>query len=66
MTRGRVELSKLEKHLNKLPKNIDGKRVDALEARLDALNTRKGRAALPKGPMPQGAKVRNIQRAARR
>ena len=63
---GQVELSKLEKHLNKLPKNIDGKQVDALEARLDALNTRKGGAALPKGPMPQGAKVRNIQRAARR
>lgn len=61
-----IELSKLEKHLNKLPKNINGKQVDALEARLDALNTRKGGAALPKGPMPQGAKVRNIQRTARR
>ncbi len=63
---GQIELGKLERHLNKLPKNIDGKQVDALEARLAALSTRKGGAALPKGPMPQGAKVRNIQRAARR
>ena len=61
-----VPLSKLEKHLNKLPKNINNKQIDALEARLAALSTRKGGAALPKGPMPQGAKVRNIQRTARR
>jgi len=61
-----VPLSKLEKHLNKLPNNINAKQVDALEARLAALSTRKGGAALPKGPMPQGAKVRNIQRTARR
>ncbi|MFT4199428.1 DUF4191 domain-containing protein [Gordonia sp. (in: high G+C Gram-positive bacteria)] len=63
---GQVELSKLEKHLNKLPKNITNKQVDALEARLAALGNRKGGAALPKGPLPQGAKVRNIQRTARR
>ncbi|WP_161927983.1 DUF4191 domain-containing protein [Gordonia crocea] len=61
-----VPLSKLEKHLNKLPNNINSKQVDALESRLAALSTRKGGAALPKGPMPQGAKVRNIQRTARR
>ncbi|GAB09033.1 hypothetical protein GOARA_026_00630 [Gordonia araii NBRC 100433] len=61
-----IPLSKLEKHLGKLPKNINGKQVDALEARLAALGNRKGGAALPKGPMPQGAKVRNIQRTARR
>ncbi|QKT07633.1 DUF4191 domain-containing protein [Gordonia sp. X0973] len=63
---GQVELSKLDKYLNKLPNNINAKQVDALEARLAALSSRKGGAALPKGPLPQGAKVRNIQRTARR
>ncbi len=63
---GQVPLRKLERHLNKLPSNIDRKRIDALEGRLSALGGRQPGPGMPKGPMPQGAKVRNVQRAARR
>lgn len=63
---GQVQLSKLEKHLNKLPKNIDGKRMDALEGRLAALGGRASGPAMPKGPVPANAKMRSMQRAAKR
>lgn len=61
---GQVPLSKLQMHLNKLPRNITAKQMDILEGRLSALNART--AGLPKGPLPQGAKMRNVQRAVRR
>lgn len=61
---GQVPLRKLQIHLNKLPRNITPKQMDILEGRLSALNART--AGLPKGPLPQGAKMRNVQRAARR
>jgi hypothetical protein len=61
---GQVPLSKLQRHLSKLPRNIMPKQIDSLENRLSILNT-KG-AAMPKGPMPQGAKMRNVQRSVRR
>lgn len=63
---GQVPLRKLERHLNKLPANIDRKRMEALEGRLSALGGRQPGPGMPKGPMPQGARVRNVQRAARR
>ncbi|MFM9378196.1 DUF4191 domain-containing protein [Gordonia sp. VNK21] len=64
---GEVPLGKLERHLRKLPGNIDRKRMEALDGRLSALKS-KGAAgpAMPKGPMPQGAKMRGTQRTARR
>ncbi|MBJ7289533.1 DUF4191 domain-containing protein [Williamsia sp.] len=62
---GQVPLKKLERHLNKLPKNINGKRMDALESRLAALGGRSG-PGMPKGPMPAGAKMKNVQRSMRR
>ncbi|WP_112266257.1 DUF4191 domain-containing protein [Lentzea terrae] len=61
---GQVPLKKLQSKLMKLPRNITAAQVDALETRLAALSSRG--AALPKGPMPQGAKMRNVQRAMRR
>lgn len=63
---GQVQLSQLQKQLNKLPRNIDTKRMDSIEARLAALNTKKAGAALPKGPLPPGAKMRSVQRTMRR
>jgi hypothetical protein len=63
---GEVPLAKLERHLTKLPANITVKQMDTLESRLAALGSRAGTAAMPKGPMPAGAKVRGAQRAARR
>ncbi|UJW35414.1 DUF4191 domain-containing protein [Saccharothrix sp. AJ9571] len=59
-----VPLRKLQNHLMKLPRNLKPAQVDALEAKLAALGNRG--AALPKGPMPQGAKMRNVQRTIRR
>ncbi|WP_132991608.1 DUF4191 domain-containing protein [Gordonia zhaorongruii] len=64
---GEVPLSKLERHIRKLPGNIDRKRMDALEGRLSALKAKGGAgAAMPKGPMPQGAKMRSAARTVRR
>jgi hypothetical protein len=61
-----VPLSKLERHLTKLPANITVKQMDALESRLAALGSRAGAAAMPKGPMPAAAKMRGVQRTVRR
>ncbi|MGW7537533.1 DUF4191 domain-containing protein [Amycolatopsis sp. NPDC054798] len=59
-----VPLKKLQSHLAKLPRNLKPAQVDALEAKLAALGSRG--AAMPKGPMPAGAKMRNVQRTIRR
>jgi hypothetical protein len=61
---GDVRLSKLNRYLLKLPSNLSKEQVSSLEKRLAALGG--GRAALPKGPMPAGAKMRNVQRTVRR
>lgn len=61
---GEVPLRKLQSHLAKLPRNITAKQMDVVESRLAALGSRT--AALPKGPLPPGAKMRNVQRAVRR
>ncbi|WP_026918670.1 DUF4191 domain-containing protein [Gordonia shandongensis] len=64
---GQVPLSKLERHIRKLPGNIDRKRMDALEGRLSALKAKgTAGAAMPKGPLPQGAKMRSVSRTTRR
>jgi hypothetical protein len=59
-----VPLKKLQSHLMKLPRNLKPAQVDALEAKLAALGNRG--AAMPKGPMPAGAKMRSVQRTIRR
>ena len=61
---GQLPLKKLQGYLMKLPRNLKPAQVDALEAKLAALGNRG--AALPKGPMPAGAKMRNVQRTIRR
>jgi hypothetical protein len=63
---GEVPLAKLERDLTKLPTNITVKQLDALESRLAALGSRTGTAAMPKGPLPAGAKLRGVQRTVRR
>lgn len=62
---GEIPLKQLQRHLIKLPRNIDTKRMDNIEGRLAALGNRAG-PALPKGPMPAGAKMRSVQRTVRR
>jgi Domain of unknown function (DUF4191) len=61
---GQVPLAKLPRHLAKLPRNVTAAQVDSLESKLAILATRG--AAMPKGPTPQGVKMRNIQRTVRR
>ncbi len=61
---GQVPLRKLQTYLMKLPRNINSGQVDSLENRLSALASRGN--SMPKGPVPQGAKMRNVQRASRR
>jgi Domain of unknown function (DUF4191) len=62
---GDVRLSKLNRYLLKLPSNLSKDQVATLEKRLSALGGSRA-ATLPKGPMPQGAKMRNVQRTVRR
>ncbi|MGB3484718.1 MAG: DUF4191 domain-containing protein [Mycobacterium sp.] len=61
-----VPLAKLERYLNKLPANISVKQMDSLESRLVALGSKVGPAAMPKGPMPNAAKLRGVQRKVQR
>ena len=61
---GQVPLAKLQRHMTKLPRNVTAAQIESLEQRLSILDTRG--AAMPKGPAPQGAKVRNLQRTVRR
>jgi hypothetical protein len=63
---GEVPLAKLERHLAKLPANISVEKMDSLESKLAALGTRTGQAAMPKGPLPQQAKMKGVQRTVRR
>ena len=60
-----VRLAKLNRYLMKLPSNLSKEQVGTLEKRLAALGGSRA-AQLPKGPMPQGAKMRNVQRSVRR
>lgn len=61
---GQVPLAKLGRHMTKLPRNVTPAQIDVLEQKLSILGTRD--AAMPKGPAPQGAKLRNLQRTVRR
>jgi hypothetical protein len=63
---GEVPLAKLERHLTRLPVNINTKQIDSLESRLAALGSRAGTAAMPKGPLPNAGKMRGVQRTVRR
>lgn len=63
---GQTPLRKLNSSLMKLPRNISAAQVSDLDGRLSALSARGGQAGMPKGPLPAGAKTRNMQRAARR
>jgi hypothetical protein len=61
---GDVRLAKMRTYLLKLPANLSKDQVSTLEKRLAALGSQ--RPAMPQGPMPQGAKMRNVQRSVRR
>jgi hypothetical protein len=62
---GDIRLAKLNRYLLKLPANLSKEQVGTLEKRLAALGGTKT-TGLPQGPMPAGAKMRNVQRTVRR
>jgi len=61
---GDVRLAKLNRYLMKLPTNLSKEEVSQLNRRMAALGG--ARVPLPQGPMPGGAKLRNVQRTVRR
>lgn len=61
---GQVPLKKLNKHVMKLPRNIKGAQIRALEKRLQVVAAPK--MPLPKGPMPGGRKMEVSTRQMRR
>jgi hypothetical protein len=61
---GDIRIGKLNRHLTKLPRNLSKEQINAVEKRLAALGG--ARQPLPQGPLPQGAKMRNVQRTVRR
>jgi hypothetical protein len=61
---GELRLAKLSRYLLKLPTNLSKQEVSALDKRLAALGG--ARSPLPQGPLPPGAKMRNMQRTVRR
>lgn len=63
---GEVRLRKLNSALMHLPRNIPAGQVGQLDTKLASLRSRTGQDGLPKGPMPAGAKMRSMQRMARR
>ena len=63
---GQVPLAKLQRHMAKLPRNIDKNQMETVEKRLAALANRSG-PAMPKGPVPKNAQqLKGMQRTARR
>jgi hypothetical protein len=62
---GQVPLRKLQSRISRLPRNINSGQIDSLENRLNALPGSRA-SAMPKGPVPPGAKMRSVQRALRR
>ncbi len=61
---GEMPLKKLNGHLVRLPRNLSREQVTALNRKLAALGA--ARMPIPQGPMPAGAKMRNVQRTMRR
>ncbi len=62
---GETPLRKLSTTVMKMPRNIPVDMVTELDNRLSVLAA-KSQGGLPKGPLPAGAKQRNMQRAMRR
>ncbi|RAV34561.1 DUF4191 domain-containing protein [Corynebacterium heidelbergense] len=67
---GQVPVKKLQRHLMRLPRNIKKSEVDALNSRVESITRRTSpQNALPKGPLPRGAKggqMAGMNRRARR
>ena len=51
---GQIPLRKLQNHILRLPRNLDGPQTSAVKQRLRALGA--GQPPIPKGPMPKGGR----------
>lgn len=63
---GEVKLKHLARTLRRLPKNIERGQVDFIHHRLESLAARSNAMGMPKGPVPGNARLRGVQRSARR
>ena len=62
MEAGQIPLMKLQRELNKLPRNLRGGEITEVRRRLDALGGAAGALPIPKGPMPTSARSARRQR----
>ena len=53
---GQITLSKLQRSLTKLPRNLKGGEITDMRRRLDAVSQVGGSLPVPKGPMPTSAR----------
>ncbi len=53
---GQVSLTKLQRSLTKLPRNLRGGEITDVRRRLDAVSQTGGSLPIPKGPMPSSAR----------
>ncbi|MGB9377624.1 MAG: DUF4191 domain-containing protein [Mycobacteriales bacterium] len=60
---GQIPLKRLQNHFVKLPRNITGKQVNALDTRLQAIGGMN--VPVPKGPLPKGARMPRGNKAQR-
>lgn len=62
-----VPIKKLQRYLMRLPRNIKKQEVDSLASRIESLGNVRGNMGMPKGPIPNQAKVqKGMNRRARR
>jgi len=59
---GQVRLTKLQKTLTKLPRNLRGKEIVEVRRRLEAVGNAMKSMPIPKGPMPTSARQVRRQR----
>ena len=59
---GQIGLTKLQKQLSKLPRNLRGGEITNVRRRLDAVSTAGGGLPIPKGPMPTSSRSVRRQR----
>ena len=61
---GQITLAKLQRALNKLPRNLRGGQITDMRRRLDAVSAVGGGIPIPKGPMPTSSRSVRRQRGA--
>ncbi len=59
---GQIPLRKLQRELNKLPRNLRGGAITEVRRKLDALGGAAGALPIPKGPLPTSARASRRQR----